>query len=213
MMDKTWLRDLSKPALSLAGFALIGTALLAGIYWITAPRIAANERQALLEQVNTLVAAERYDNDPIADSVTLAAAELGSSTPVTVYRARKQGQAVAALFITTAPNGYSGDIRMVVGVNADQTLAGVRVLAHKETPGLGDKIDAGRSLWILGFKDKSLTNPNEAHWAVKKDGGEFDQFTGATITPRAVVGAVKRVLQWQQQHADSLFQMPAQEAP
>ena len=208
-LNKLSLQDLSKPALLLAAFALTGTSLLAGIYALTAPRITANEHLALLQQINTLVAPERYDNDPIADSVSLPAAALGSSKPVVVYRARKQNQPVAALFITTTPNGYSGDIRMVVGVNADQTLAGVRILAHKETPGLGDKIETGRGSWIFSFTNKSLTKPSEEKWAVKKDGGEFDQFTGATITPRAVVGAVKRVLQWQ--HANRLYEMPAQE--
>ena len=144
-------------------------------------------------------------DDLLTSKLTLPAAAFGSAEEVTVYRAIKQGVPVAALFIVTAPDGYSGKIRMVVGVRADQTLAGVRVLEQHETPGLGDKIDADKHDWILGFADKSLQNPAPNQWAVRKDGGEFDQFTGATITPRAVVGAVKRTLEWSQQHFSSLF--------
>lgn len=198
-------RELSKPTLLLAGFALAGTLLLAGVHTVTAKQIAESERQALLTRINTLVEASRYDNNPLEDTLSLASTELNSSEPVLVYRLRKQNQPVAAVFTTTTPDGYSGNIRLVVGVNADQTLAGVRVLAHKETPGLGDWIDVEKSDWILGFSGKSLQNPTEAAWSVKKDGGEFDQFTGATITPRAVVAAVKQVLVWSGQHTDTLF--------
>lgn len=198
-------REVSKPTLLLAGFALAGTLLLAGVHSLTAKQIAESERQALLTRINTLVDAKRYDNNPLTDTLSLPPTELNSSEPVLVYRLRKQNQPVAAIFTTTTPDGYSGNIRLVVGVNADQTLAGVRVLVHKETPGLGDWIDIEKSDWILGFSGKSLQDPNEAAWAVKKDGGQFDQFTGATITPRAVVAAVKRVLVWSAQHTDTLF--------
>ena len=94
--------------------------------------------------------------------------------------------------------GYSGPINLLVAVNVDGTLSGVRVVSHKETPGLGDKIETNKDDWILGFVGKSLSNPSEALWKVRKDGGEFDQFTGATITPRAVVNAVREVLKYQQ---------------
>jgi electron transport complex protein RnfG len=128
-----------------------------------------------------------------------------------VYRARKQNQPVATIFQVTAPDGYSGNIRLLVGVNSDQSLAGVRVLAHKETPGLGDKIEIEKADWIKQFTGKSLINPSESQWAVKKDGGEFDQFSGATITPRAVVNQTKRVLVWAQSHLNEAFNAPAQE--
>lgn len=202
---KYLVREISKPILLLAGFALAGTLLLAGVHTVTAKQIAESERQALLTRINTLVEASRYDNNPLEDTLSLAATELNSSEPILVYRLRKQNQPVAAIFTTTTPDGYSGNIRLAVGVNADQTLAGVRVLAHKETPGLGDWIEVEKSDWILGFSGKSLQEPTEAAWAVKKDGGEFDQFTGATITPRAVVAAVKQVLVWSGQHTDALF--------
>lgn len=198
-------RELSKPTLLLAGFALAGTLILAGVHTVTAKQIAEGERQALLTRINTLVEASRYDNNPLEDTLSLNPTELNSSEPVLVYRLRKQDQPVAAIFTTTTPDGYSGNIRLAVGVNADQTLAGVRVLAHKETPGLGDWIDVEKSDWILGFSGKSLQDPSETSWAVKKDGGQFDQFTGATITPRAVVAAVKQVLRWSARHPNTLF--------
>ena len=199
------IREISKPTLLLAGFAVAGTLLLAGVHSLTAKQIAEGERLGLLKRINTLVEASRYDNNPLEDKISLPPAELNSSEPVLVYRLRKQNQPVAAIFTTTTPDGYSGNIRLVVGVNADQTLAGVRVLAHKETPGLGDWIDVEKSDWILGFAGKSLQNPKDTGWSVKKDGGEFDQFTGATITPRAVVAAVKQVLVWSGQHTETLY--------
>lgn len=199
------IREISKPTLLLAGFAVAGTLLLAGVHSLTAKQIAEGERLGLLKRINTLVEASRYDNNPLEDKISLPPAELNSSEPVLVYRLRKHNQPVAAIFTTTTPDGYSGNIRLVVGVNADQTLAGVRVLAHKETPGLGDWIDVEKSDWILGFAGKSLQNPKDTGWSVKKDGGEFDQFTGATITPRAVVTAVKQVLVWSGQHTDTLY--------
>ena len=201
----TLVHEVSKPTLLLAGFAVAGTLLLAGVHNLTAKQIAESERLGLLKRINTLVEASRYDNNPLEDKISLPPAELNSSEPVLVYRLRKQNQPVAAIFTATTPDGYSGNIRLVVGINADQTLAGVRVLTHKETPGLGDWIDAEKSDWILGFAGKSLQNPKDTGWAVKKEGGEFDQFTGATITPRAVVVAVKKVLIWSGQHTDTLY--------
>lgn len=198
-------REISKPTLLLAGFAIAGTLLLAGVHSLTAKQIAEGERLGLLKRINTLVEASRYDNNPLEDKISLPPAELNSSEPVLVYRLRKQNQPVAAIFTTTTPEGYSGNIRLVVGVNADQTLAGVRILTHKETPGLGDWIEVEKSDWILSFAGKSLQNPKDTGWSVKKDGGEFDQFTGATITPRAVVAAVKQVLVWSGQHTDILY--------
>ncbi|HXH04118.1 MAG TPA: electron transport complex subunit RsxG [Candidatus Competibacteraceae bacterium] len=191
----------------LTGFALAGTALVVVTYQQTHPIVAENARRALLANLNELVPAERYDNDLTADTLEIRdPAAFGTEQPVTVYRAYRNGQPVALLATLVAPDGYSGAIRLLVAVNADGTLAGVRVLGHKETPGLGDKIEAGRSDWILGFTGKSLSDPAEGGWKVKKDGGQFDQFTGATITPRAVVGAVRRFLVYLREHREVLFQ-------
>ena len=112
----------------------------------------------------------------------------------------------AATSEAVAPDGYSGPIRLLVGVNADGTVAGVRVLSHRETPGLGDPIDAARSDWIHGFEGRALDDPPAAAWTVRKDGGAFDEFTGATITPRAVVHAVRRVLEYAQANREALFE-------
>ncbi|HEY5790874.1 MAG TPA: electron transport complex subunit RsxG [Gammaproteobacteria bacterium] len=187
-------------------FAVAGTALVAVIRQATAERIAENERQALLAGIHALVPPAAIDNDPFSDTVQVTAPEaFGSAGPVTVYRARKGGREVAAVFTVVAPDGYSGAIRLLVGVHADGRLAGARVVAHKETPGLGDKIEAQKSDWILGFGNRTLQDPGPAGWAVKKDGGVFDQFTGATITPRAVVAAVHRALVYFNDHREALF--------
>ena len=131
---------------------------------------------------------------------------LGTQQAVPVYRAFRNGEPVAALLTPVAPNGYSGEIRLLVGIYADGRVAGVRVLGHKETPGLGDAIEIERSDWITSFAGRSLGNPPLEDWKVKRDGGVFDQFTGATITPRAVVQAVRKTLLYFERHRDELFQ-------
>ena len=121
---------------------------------------------------------------------------LGLNNGGEINIARDDQKPIAAIVPAVAPDGYSGDIKMIIGINANGSIAGVRVLSHNETPGLGDKVDLKKSDWVLSFNQKSLNNPTTEAWAVKKDGGEFDSFTGATITPRAVVNQVKRALQY-----------------
>lgn len=193
-------------AVILTGFAIVSTGLVAFTFTGTREIIAANERAALLSNLNALVPAERYDNRLDEDTLPIIDPEsMGTDESVTVYRAYQHGEPVAVLAAPVAPDGYGGPIRLLIGVYADGTLAGVRVLSHKETPGLGDPIELGRSDWVLSFTGKSLNNPDSKGWAVKKDGGVFDQFTGATITPRAVVKAVRRFLEYFQQHREQLF--------
>ena len=188
-------------------FAVIGSGLVAFTFDSTAERIADNQRKALLKSLNELVPSNRYDNDIFADTLYADSSELlGTDQPVPVYRARKNGWPVAAVLAVVAPDGYNGTIRLLVAVNLDGTLAGVRVVQHRETPGLGDAVEAERSDWIQGFKGKSLTDPAKKDWKVKRDGGTFDQFTGATITPRAVVKAVHKALLYFQLHAHKLFE-------
>jgi electron transport complex protein RnfG len=192
--------------LVLAGFAVGATSIVAVTEAYTHDKIIENERQTLLSAINALVDSSEYNNDILTDVITLPKTQqLATKEETTVYRARQDGAAVAAVFTSIAPNGYSGSIKLLVGVYHDGTLAGVRVINHKETPGLGDKINENKTNWILKFKGLSLTNPTDSQWAVKKDGGEFDQFTGATITPRAVVTAVKKSLQFFEQNRDELF--------
>ena len=207
------LRAILKPAVIVGCFSLIALGLVSQVHDRTADRIAANERQALLGALNELIAPGSYDNDLLAESSNVTDSLLGSDQPLPIYRARKKDQAVAVALSAVAPDGYSGTIRLLVAVRADQTLAGVRVLSHKETPGLGDLIEIPKSDWILSFKGCSLQNPAEHRWKVKKDGGDFDQFSGATITPRAVVGAVKRVLIYVRHHHLELFVNPGNLAP
>ena len=165
-----------------------------------------NEKLTLLRQLNTIIPAEFYDNDLLSDTKTINPDPLlGTTEESLTYRARKNNQNVAVVFSSIAPNGYNGPIQMLVGVYADGRLAGVRIVKHRETPGLGDAVSITHSDWILGFNDKSLTNPVEKRWKVKRDGGDFDQFTGATITPRAVVNAVHDALLYFNKNQAALF--------
>ena len=173
--------------LILGAFCLGFGALLAATNRLTAPDIAARaleDRRASLSQV---IPDSIHDNNPVTDTVTLTDAE---GQPLTVYRARAQGQ-VTGVAYEIHGSGYAGQIRLMLGVGADGRVLGVSVLAHKETPGLGDKIEARKSDWIERFTGLRLGYPPLEKWKVKKDGGEFDQFTGATITPRGVVAAVR----------------------
>jgi len=191
-------------------FVIISIALLLGVRAITAPVIAEAEKQTLLDTFNQVLPLNHYDNDPlqnthqITDSAYLEL--LGSAEPVTVYRAFQGDQPAGAILTTVAPNGYSGNIVILIGVFPDGRISGVRVLKHAETPGLGDKIEVAKSKWILEFNGRKLRDDNDPRWAVKKDRGDFDQFTGATITPRAVVTAVKSALIVVNDMGDKLYE-------
>ena len=203
------LRQIIITATVLFLFATVGTLLVAMTFEGTREQIAANEREALLRKLHVLIEPARYDNAIFEDTIQVRDEQLpGSSDPVTVYRARKAGEPVALVITAVAPDGYSGTIRLLVGINLDGSLAGVRTLAHRETPGLGDKIETERSDWILGFTGKSLEHPPITAWRVKRDGGAFDQLTGATITPRAVVKAVRNSLIYYRDNREKLFATP-----
>jgi electron transport complex protein RnfG len=193
-------------AVILGLFAITGTTMVAFTYDRTRDRIAANEREALMRKLNVLIAKDRYDNTLFEDTLQVHDRKLlGTNDAVTVYRARRGGKPVALVMTPVAPDGYSGTIKLLVGIADDGTLTGVRVSAHHETPGLGDAIDEERSDWIYGFDGKSLDNPPQEQWRVKRDGGAFDQLTGATITPRAIVKAVKKTLLYYREHRGELF--------
>ncbi len=198
----------------LALIALLGTALLTGVNALTHERIVEQENLRMMQQLNTIVPAGSFNNNLLEDRIEVRdESYLRHPGPVTVYRARKDGKPVAALMIVTAPDGYNGDIRILVGIDDEGTLLGARILAHKETPGLGDPISLDRSDWILGFSNKSLQNPDTAAWAVKKDGGVFDQFTGATISPRAVVKTVRDSLLFFDANKAMLFERTSEPRP
>lgn len=199
-------KDILSTTALLTLFAVAGALMVGLTYNSTAEAIRYNEERQLLKQLNTIVPAELYNNDPLADTLTLPPnVQLGTTEKTRAYRARKDGNPVAVVFSSIAPNGYNGPIHILVGVYHDGRIAGVRVVKHRETPGLGDAIETNRSDWILGFNNKSLKEPTEEHWKVKRDGGVFDQFTGATITPRAVVKAIHNALLYFQKNRDRLF--------
>lgn len=200
-------------AVLLGAFSVLGTGLVAWVHSGTEARIGENQRQTLRNNLRTLLPPEEYDNDILADVIEETDPALGTSKPVPIYRARKQGKPVAVVIAPSAPDGYSGEIKLLVAIRANASLAGVRVVSHKETPGLGDLIDANKSGWILGFSGLSLDNPAERLWKVKRDGGVFDQFTGATITPRAVVKAVRNTLSYFETRRKDLFEQPSEGLP
>jgi len=193
-------------SLLLGAFAIAGTSMVALTFDNTEVRIADNEYQALLKSLHALIPPSSHDNDIANDTAEVTSkALLGNKKPHTVYLARMKGIPVAAVITTIAPDGYNGAIKLLVAIRFDGTVSGVRVLNHRETPGLGDSIEIERSDWIKGFNNLSLKSPDELGWRVKKDGGIFDQFTGATVTPRAVVKAVYNALLYFEQHRDQLF--------
>ncbi len=187
-------------------FAVVGTALVSYTFDNTRERIAANERATLLRKLHRLVRPEQHDNVLLDDAIAVVDENLlGTGKPVMVYRALRDGKPVALVIAPIAPDGYSGSIKLLVGINVDGTLSGIRAVAHRETPGLGDAIEEQRSDWVQQFNGASLENPPLDRWKVRKDGGDFDQLTGATITPRAVVQAVRNALLYYRQHRETLF--------
>ncbi len=205
------LKHMLTTSLLLGIFAIAGTSMVALTYEGTEARIIDNDYQALLRTLHALVPPDSHDNDIATDTVTVTSkALLGNKKPSTIYLARLKGVPVAAVITATAPDGYNGAIKLLVAIRFDGSISGVRVLNHRETPGLGDGIEVERSNWIMGFNGLSLNNPDELGWRVKKDGGIFDQFTGATVTPRAVVKAVHHALIYFKQHRDQLFNASAE---
>jgi electron transport complex protein RnfG len=200
-------QSMTRNSALLAIFAVCTTALIAGTFALTKDRIAVEKRKAEEKALLEIIPRGRHDNSMLDETIAVGpnSEGLGLREEKRIYIARRDGKVVAAVIPATAPDGYTGAIDLVVGVNVDGTIAGVRALSHRETPGLGDKVDTRKSDWILGFDGRSLDNPTPSGWAVKKDKGVFDQFTGATITPRAVVSATLRVLQFAQANRDTLF--------
>lgn len=199
-------RSMLKNSLVLGLFAIATVGLVALVQQATASRIATAEREAQVRALTEILPADSYDNHLLDNPIQVHdPILLGSKGPQPAYIALKDGQPSALILRVTAPDGYGGAIKLLVGIHANGQLAGVRALNHKETPGLGDKIELAKSQWIRAFEGKSLNNPGEAGWAVKKDRGSFDQFAGATITPRAVVKATHKALQYFDAHKKELF--------
>ena len=198
--------SISRNGLILAAFALATTFVIAGTYLGTKTKIQQNVRDAQQKALIDIIPKSRHNNSMLDDTKTINNVELlGLRETKQLFVARLNNQPVAAILPVTARDGYSGDIDLIVGINTDASIAGVRVLSHRETPGLGDAIDLKKSNWVLSFNGKQLSNTT---WEVKKEGGDFDQFTGATITPRAVTHAVKRALEYYQQHHSDILATP-----
>ncbi|PIE39277.1 MAG: electron transport complex subunit RsxG [Gammaproteobacteria bacterium] len=199
---------ISRNALLLGAFATVCTLLITLTWLGTHDHIAAAELQVRRQALLDLIPKGEHANDMLQD--TLPAAADGSLLKLKqnrdIYRARNaQGQVIAVILPVRAPDGYSGDINALVAIAADLTVLGVKVISHRETPGLGDKIDTRKSSWIGQFTGKNPNNPAPTQWAVQKDGGSFDQLTGATISSRAVVNAVRDALQYASDNYPSLF--------
>ena len=198
-----------RAALTLAAAVAVAVVLLTLVQNATRDRVAATERARRAAAFDRVLGGARYDNDLLADRIEVRDPELlGTDASVPVYRARLQGRPVAAVLETVAPHGYSGSIRLLVAVASDGRLLGVRVLVHHETPGLGDAIEERRSNWIHSFDGRALGNPPLSRWKVRKDGGDFDQLTGATVTPRAVVAAVRNALVYVEREGPRLYRPP-----
>lgn len=195
-----------RTAINLLFFTLIGTTILALTYSLTSDRIAHSEETEKLKLINQIAPPALYDNDLIRDTLSLPPTPLlGTEKVTTAYRGRLKDQPAIIVLETIAPDGYSGKINMLVAITYTGTISGVRVVTHKETPGLGDYIDITKNAWIVLFTGASHTRYQENDWRVKKDGGQIDYMAGATITPRAVAKAVHRTLHYFEENRDILF--------
>ncbi|MFA6903932.1 MAG: electron transport complex subunit RsxG [Gallionellaceae bacterium] len=199
-----------RTALNLFFFTVIGTTILAYTFNLTHERIAQSEAAAKLKLINQVAPAALYDNDLLNDTITVpASAQLGTQQETLAYRGHLHGQPSVVIIEAIAPDGYSGKISLIVAINYDGVISGVRVVAHKETPGLGDYIDIAKNKWISLFGGASHQRYQEDDWKVKKDGGQIDYMAGATITPRAVAKAVHKALHYFEENRARLFAQQA----
>ncbi|MCC5793894.1 MAG: RnfABCDGE type electron transport complex subunit G [Chromatiales bacterium] len=205
-----WLRPLG----GLLLLAVLAGGLVTLTERVTRERISGNQALETLRQLNTVLPPDLYDNDLHRDRVLLTEPRiLGSRDPLPAWRARRDGRPVAAVLTVVAPNGYNGPIRMLVALRMDASIIAVRVIEHKETPGIGDVIEADKSDWILGFGSRSLRNPPSARWRLEVDGGDIDHISGASMTGRTIVSALRRSLGWFEENSEALFAWPSDERP
>ena len=197
-----------KNGLLLAIFALTTTALVCIIFLLTEPAIKEAQIKSKHQLLAQIIPANMYDNDLVSSCISLTNQALGNNEPHNAYLATLGDFPSGIAIETTAPNGYSGRIELIVGLDMSGYITGVRTLKHAETPGLGDKIDRRKDDWVDNFVGYAVNGEDDERFAVRKDGGEFDQFTGATITPRAVVAAVKRTALYFEQNKEQIFLKP-----
>lgn len=205
-MPETIFKHTFKTTITMIAFAFVGTAMLAFVFGITRAPIEASEKEARLALFKQILPENTYDNDLLQETVQIAPSKLlGSHLPTEANIAKLNNKTAGVILEAVAHDGYSGDIKLLIAIRADGSISGVRVLAHKETPGLGDYIDISRGNWIKLFNDESVNKTPVAAWQVKKDDGKFDYMVGATITPRAVIKAVLKALQFFEANKETLF--------
>jgi electron transport complex protein RnfG len=205
-MFKDHLKKISTTAAAMIIFSLAASTALSVFYLITKSPIDESDARAKRIFLNQVIPADLYDNNLVKDTISVEPSPLlGNKKNIDVYRAKKNNQVIAVIIEAVAPDGYSGEIKTLVGIDQEDKILGVRVIAHKETPGLGDYIEIDKSQWIKNFNLKSLDKVSEKKWAVKKDGGDFDYISGATITPRAVIKSTYKCLLYSKENKKRLF--------
>lgn len=205
-MIKDHLKKISTTAVAMIIFSLVASTALSISYFITKSPIDESDAKAKRIFLNQVIPADLYDNNLVKDIISIEPSPLlGNKKNIDVYRAKKNNRVIAVIIESVAPDGYSGEIKTLVGIDHEDKILGVRVIAHKETPGLGDYIEIDKSQWIKNFDLKSLDKASEKQWTVKKDGGDFDYISGATITPRAVIKSTYKCLLYVKENKKRLF--------
>ncbi len=205
-MFKDHLKKISSTAAAMIIFSLLASTALSISYFVTKTPIEESDARAKRIFLNQIIPSNLYDNNLVKDTISVEPNPLiGNKKNIDIYRAKKNNQVIAVIIETIAPDGYSGEIKTLVGIDQEDKILGVRVITHKETPGLGDYIEIEKSQWIKNFDLKSLDKMTEKEWAVKKDGGDFDYVSGATITPRAVIKSTYKSLLYAKENKKRLF--------
>ena len=205
-MFKDHLKKISSTAAAMIIFSLLASTALSISYFVTKTPIEESDARAKRIFLNQVIPSNLYDNNLVKDTISVEPNPLiGNKKNIDIYRAKKNNQVIAVIIETIAPDGYSGEIKTLVGIDQEDKILGVRVITHKETPGLGDYIEIEKSQWVKNFDLKSLDKMTEKEWTVKKDGGDFDYVSGATITPRAVIKSTYKSLLYAKENKKRLF--------
>ncbi len=199
-------KSVRKNAFILALFAMASTVLVSIVHQLTKDKIASEVERVMNQRLNKLVSPDSYNNSPSSDCILINNhSRLNQVSIHKIHRMRKDSKPIALVFSSTAHNGYSGDISLLIALSEQNRLLGVEIIDHRETPGLGDKIDSNKSHWLQQFENVELKTISDNRWRVKKDGGDFDALTGATITPRATINAIYQTILYFEEYKPDLF--------
>ncbi len=199
-------KSVRKNAFILALFAMASTALVSIVHQLTKDKIASEVERVMSQQLNKLVPSDNYNNSPTSDCIFIKNySRINQVSIQKVHRFRKNNQNIALVFTSTAHDGYSGDINLLIALSSKDRLLGVEILNHRETPGLGDKIESNKSNWLQQFENVLLNGFNDKSWHVKKDGGDFDALTGATVTPRATINSIYQTVLYFTKNKAAIF--------